>query len=185
MSKNEAALRGLIVELKETFEAIANIPAPTVAAIEGACTGGGLELALACDLRVAAKSAFMSLPETHVGLLPDVGGTVRLSRAIGRARATDIVLSGRRVTAPEALEWGLVNRVTADSEALGGARALVTALRSAAPICTRAILEVLRNAPLCTFEAETNAGVRALLGAEAMEGVAAFKDKRPPAWAGR
>ncbi|MEQ8273959.1 MAG: enoyl-CoA hydratase/isomerase family protein [Deltaproteobacteria bacterium] len=179
--KDEAALRALIVELKGVVDAIANIPAPVVAAIEGACAGGGLELALACDLRVAARGAFFSLPETHLGMVPDVGGTVRATRLVGAGRATELILSGRRLDVDEAERWGLVNRVVDAGGALAQAQALVKELCGAGPACARSILEVLRaNAP--TFEQETEAGVRALTSGEVMEGAMAFAEKRPPKW---
>lgn len=181
-SKDEGALRALIVELKGVVDAIASIPAPVVAAVEGACAGGGLEVALACDMRIAAEDAFFSLPETHIGMVPDVGGTVRVSRLAGAGRATELILSGRRLSAEEAETWGLVNRVVPKGTALESARAFVGELRAAGPACTRHILEVLRRVPGPTFEQETEAGVRALTSGEAVEGAMAFVEKRPPKW---
>jgi enoyl-CoA hydratase len=181
--KDADALRALILDLKACVDAIANIPAPVVGAIEGACTGGGLEVALACDLRVAAKSAFFSLPEATIGMVPDVGGTIRLSRLVGQARATELILTGRRISAEDARAWGIVNHVVDDGTALDRAKALTQELRASAPGCTRAVLEVLRNTPVSTFEDETNAGVKGLLSGEAMEGAMSFVEKRPPKWA--
>ncbi len=181
-AKDEDALRALIVELKGVVDAIASIPAPVVAAVEGACAGGGLEVALACDMRIAGDGSFFSLPETHIGMVPDVGGTVRVSRLVGAGRATELILSGRRLDATEAKEWGLVNRVVPAGTALESARAFVQELRAAGPACTRHILEVLRQVPAPTFAQETEAGVRALTSGEAVEGAMAFVEKRPPKW---
>jgi enoyl-CoA hydratase/carnithine racemase len=181
-AKDQDACRALIHELKAVVDALANVPAPVIAAIEGACAGGGLEVALACDLRVAAKSSFFSLPETHIGMVPDVGGTIRLSRLIGPGRATDLILSGRRISADDAERWGLVNRLCEDGDAYDAAKALVEELRAAGPNCTREILGVLRRVPNASFEDETEAGVRALTSGEAIEGAMAFVEKRDPKW---
>ena len=158
-----------------------------IAAIEGACLGGGLELALTADLRVAGASARFTLPETRWGMVPDVGGTVRLSRLVGRARATDVILTGREVLADEALTWGLVNRVVSDGDALAAAHDLVHQILRGAPAGTAAILPVLRSVDTlddeAAFAAETRAGVQTLTSGQVMEGVAAFSQKRAPGWA--
>ena len=117
----EFALMGQTV-----FSEIANLPFPTIAAINGFALGGGLELALACDLRVAGSKARMGLPEVGLGIIPGFGGTQRLPRLIGRGRALDLIFSGRHVPADEALSLGLVNRV--------GENALETALELARSI---------------------------------------------------
>ena len=187
MGKDEAALAELIGELKACMSALADLPCPVIAAIEGACLGGGLELALTADLRVAGASARFTLPETRWGMVPDVGGTVRLSRLVGRARATDVILTGREVLADEALTWGLVNRVVSDGDALAAAHDLVHQILRGAPAGTAAILPVLRSVDTlddeAAFAAETRAGVQTLTSGQVMEGVAAFSQKRAPGWA--
>jgi acetyl-CoA C-acetyltransferase len=185
-SQDEAALRALIGDLKGWIGALTTLPCPVIAAVEGACAGGALELALVCDLIVAGDGAFFSMPETRVGLVPDVGGTVRLTRAIGARRATDLILTGRRIDADTALSWGLVNQVVEAGAALEAARTLARATTSAAPTCARAILPVLRSveglSDVEAFAAETTAGATALLGGEVMEGATAFMQRRDPAW---
>ncbi len=180
------ATRALIGRLKANVHALTLLPFPVIAAIEGACAGGALEVALACDMRVAATSASFSLPETHVGMIPDVGGTVRLTRLVGHARATELVLSGRRLDSATAESWGLINRVVEDGEAFEAAVELAMACCRAAPGSTRAVLPVLRESPGLTdvdaFEAETMAGIAALHGGEVMEGTMAFMQKRAPSW---
>lgn len=184
--KDEAGLYALIRRLKAVPEAFANIPVPVIAAIEGACAGGGLEMALACDLRVAGAESFFSLPETRVGMMPDVGGTVRASRLIGRSRAAELILTGRRITADEALSWGMVNRLCPKGQALDVARQLANEIAENGPQATAAALSVLRSTTrevdAAAFEAETRGGVRALLSGEYLEGVQAFAMKRKPSW---
>lgn len=105
-------------------DAIEQHPCPIIAAIEGYCLGGGLEIALACDYRIAGARASFGLPEVALGALPSWGGTVRLPRIVGVARAREFVLFGRRLTAEEALDWGVINRVVPEGEAFAAARAL-------------------------------------------------------------
>src|SRR3546814_591293 len=107
------------------IEALDQVAKPIIAAIHGACMGGGMELALACDLRIAAENARFALPETKLGLLPGGGGTQRLPRLIGLARALDMLISGKTIDAALALEWGIVTRVAGSAqEALDQAIAL-------------------------------------------------------------
>src|SRR3546814_14633083 len=107
------------------IEALDQVAKPIIAAIHGACMGGGMELALACDLRIAAENARFALPETKLGLLPGGGGTQRLPRPIGLARALDMLISGKTIDAALALAWGIVTRVWGSAqEALDQARAL-------------------------------------------------------------
>src|SRR5580698_3901646 len=110
MSENDIRVQ---VELyRSELGPLDRCPKPVVAAINGVALGGGLELALVCDLRVAAAHAELGLPETSLGIIPGAGGTQRLPRLVGEARAKEIILLGRRLSAAEALRWGLVNRVT-------------------------------------------------------------------------
>lgn len=126
-SGREASLAG-----QDLMNTLAALPFPTIAAINGFALGGGLELALAADLRVAATGAKLGLPEVQLGLIPGYGGTQRLPRLIGMGRALDLILTGRHVPADEALSLGLVNRVVDD--ALAGARELAQACLKNAPI---------------------------------------------------
>jgi enoyl-CoA hydratase/carnithine racemase len=173
--------RALIHELKAVVNAVAAMPCPVIAAIDGACAGGGLELALACDLRVASAGSFFSMPEARVGMMPDVGGTMRLMRLVGRARALELCLSGAQLDASTALAWGLVNRVAPTGSGLDAARALAAELLTACPSATRELLAMTR-APAPTFEDETEAGVRVLASGEVMEGAMAFLERRAPRW---
>lgn len=137
------------------FDRIAALRVPVIAAIHGAALGGGLELALACDLRVAAADAIFGLPETRLGLLPAAGGLTRLPRVVGDARARDLVLTGRRIDAETAVRYGLVTDVTAAAvldAALSTARQIETADGLAVQLAKRAL-----DTPLADFAAVAQA----------------------------
>jgi len=114
-----------LLEATESFQAVSDLPYPSVAAVGGCCLGSGLELALACRWRVAAANAVFALPETSFDLMPGCGGTVRLPQLVGRGRAVELLLSGRFVDAEEALEIGLVDAVVDRRDLLATARRLV------------------------------------------------------------
>jgi len=159
------------------------LPMPSVAAINGYAFGGGLELALACTFRVAAPTAKMGLPEIKLGLIPGYGGTQRLPRAVGEARALDMILSGRTVEAEEALRIGLVHRI-ADGDpvqaAIGYARGFtgygLPALRLARDAVKRALELPLHEGLM--VEADLN--TLAFQTEDAAEGMSAFMEKRKP-----
>jgi enoyl-CoA hydratase len=123
----------LVASFQRALEALAAIPRATIAAIAGFALGGGLELALACDLRVAGPSARLGMPEVHLGLIPGAGGTQRLTRLIGPARTKDLVMTGRHVDVEEAFRIGLVDRV-APSDALAVALELASELAAGAVV---------------------------------------------------
>lgn len=182
----DSVARDVIEELKGCVRAIAEAPVPTFAAIEGACVGGGLEIALACDVRICASDASLGLTEVRVGMIPDIGGCARLTRLVGPGRAADLVTTGRRVDGDEAFRLGVVERVVAPGDALRGAREAAAQVAANAPMAVRLALNVVRIAPdLGLAEAlavETHAGTLALTSGEAREGIAAFLEKRPPRW---
>jgi len=179
-------LTEVIGGLKNAFGAIGRIPAPVIAAIEGACTGGGLELALTADIRVAGSGAFFSMPETRFGMVPDVGGTVRLSKRVGQSRAAQLILTGEKIDADTAAHWGLVNEVVDAGLALARAREIAQSIVRGAPSATRQALIALRQTTEldddARFRLETEAGARALVSGEIFEGLEAFAQKREPRW---
>lgn len=186
MADDAEGLAGIINELKATFNGLASLPCPVIAAIEGACLGGGLELALTADIRVGSAGSTYSLPETRWGMVPDVGGTVRLTRLVGPGRAQDLILTGRTIDADEAMAWGLITHRVDTGQALARAETLANQIVRAAPSATRAALAVARRVPgLSTdraFAEETQAGVTALQSREVLEGMAAFAQRRDPRW---
>jgi enoyl-CoA hydratase/carnithine racemase len=127
------------------YERVASLPQPTVAAIHGYCLGGGFELALACDLRVAARSAVFGLPEIELGILPSSGGTTRLVRAVGAARATELILARRRFDAGDAFRFGLVTEVV-DEDPAGRALALAAELAALPPLAVQVTKEAIAAA---------------------------------------
>jgi enoyl-CoA hydratase len=174
--------------LRSTVERVAALDQPTIAAIEGSALGGGLELALACTLRVAANGGKLGLPEAKIGLIPSAGATQRLPRYVGRGRALDLMLTARLLEAEEAREIGLVDRVAEAGQAEARAVELATRLAGlSAPVLTDLIRLV--DASFEVLVAEGLAGevsrVEALFdGPDAREGMRAFLEKRPPRFAG-
>jgi enoyl-CoA hydratase/carnithine racemase len=160
-----------------------------IAAINGAALGGGLEIALACDLRVAAPHAVFGLPETSLGIIPGAGGTQRLPRIIGPARAKELVLLARRVDAAEALAIGLVNRVSpGGTPVLDDALQYVRPIVDAAPIAERCALSAidasLSEPALRGFDVERSLYDECLVSADRREGLAAFAEGRKPVYRG-
>jgi enoyl-CoA hydratase/carnithine racemase len=170
------------------FAAVRRCPLPTVAAVAGFALGGGTELALACDLVVAAEDATFGLPEVRLGLVPAGGGTQLLARRVGRSAARDLVLTGRRVGAAEALALGLADRVVAPAAVLAAATALAAEIAANAPTAVRMAkwaLEVGADLPLeAAMEVEDQAWRRAVLSQDRREGIAAWVEKREPQWPG-
>ena len=168
------------------FAAVRRCPLPTVAAVRGFALGGGTELALACDLVVAADDAIFGLPEVRLGLVPAGGGTQLLVRRVGRSAARDLVLTGRRVGADEARRLGLADRVVPRAEVLATAAALAAEIAGNAPTAVRMAkwaLEVGGDLPVeAAMEVEDQAWRRAVLSGDRREGIAAWMEKRDPDW---
>jgi enoyl-CoA hydratase len=162
---------------------------PLVAAVSGFCLGGGCELAMACDLIVASETARFGQPETGLGLIPGAGGTQRLTRAVGKALAMDVILSGRFLSARDALRAGLVARVVAKEKWLDEAKRVARDVASKGPVATRLAKEAVDRAhegPLTLgVEYERRLLYLALASEDAKEGLTAFLEKRKPDFKGR
>jgi enoyl-CoA hydratase len=173
----------------ELWARLRRVRVPMVAAVSGFCLGGGLELAMYCDVIVASRSARFGLPETRLGLIPGAGGTQLLPRAIGRAKAMDVILGGRLLDAEEAGRAGLVSRVVDPEEWRSTAEALAADIASRAPLAQRLAKEAAtRGLSLgldAGIDAERSAFALALGSADAKEGIAAFLEKRDPDWQGK
>ena len=173
----------------ERWDAIRGLWTPLIAAVSGYCLGGGCELAMACDLIVASESAQFGQPETGLGIIPGAGGTQRLTRAVGKALAMDLILSGRRLSADEALAAGLVARVVPNEASLEDAKGLAREIAEKGPVATRLAKESVDRAFETTLTASLEAERRALYLAfaseDAKEGLTAFTEKRKPEFKGR
>ncbi|MDX6694306.1 MAG: enoyl-CoA hydratase [Blastocatellia bacterium] len=180
----DAALRGQAV-----CALVEHCGVPVVAAVRGLAAGGGLELALACHLRVAGADASFSLPETKLGVIPAYGGTQRLRRAVGRARAFELMLANGKLTAEEALSLGLVNAVVAVEQVSAEAEELARAIGQLAPLAIRACLEAVtrgQDLPLAEgLKLEAELFSRLFSTADMREGTRAFLEKRPPIFQGK
>jgi enoyl-CoA hydratase len=173
----------------ERWDAIRGLWTPLVAAVSGFCLGGGCELAMSCDLIVASESAQFGQPETALGIIPGAGGTQRLTRAVGKALAMDMILSGRRLSAREALAAGLVARVVAREAWLEEAKRVAREIAAKGPVATRLAKESVDRAYETMLQAGLEAERRALYLAfaseDAREGLAAFTEKRKAEFRGR
>jgi len=179
------ALRGINSSL---FMAIERFPLPTIAAVSGYALGGGCELALACDLRIAGESARFGQPEVGLGIIPAAGGTYRLPRIVGAGRARELILTGRIIDADEALAIGLVNRLVPDERVLQEARATALVMARKGPLALRAAKMALAASaygPDAGHVAERLAQAILFESADKREGMTAFLEGRPPRFAGK
>jgi enoyl-CoA hydratase len=174
---------------KLVYRQLADLPMPTIAAIEGNALGGGLELALCCDLRVASERARLGLPEVRLAVMPGSGGTQRLPRVVGLARAKEMILTGRIISAAEAERIGLVNEVVPTGQALAAAEALAGEIAARGPLAVREAKRLIDAAPDTTLDAglaaESDASERIFKSEDMLEGARAFFEKRDPTYRGR
>lgn len=160
---------------------------PTIALLQGHCLGLALELALACDLRLAAEGTRLGLPETRLGLIPDVGGTTRLTRLVGPGRAKELIMTGRQITAEAAERWGLVNSVTLPEELTAQAEALSAELLLAAPLAVGMAKRVIDGLADIDRGLQLEAWAQSQLIAtqDFQEGIQSFLMRRPARFSGR
>ncbi len=181
---NEESGRKASLKGQQVFQSIENTPKPVIAAVNGYALGGGAELAMACHLRIAGKNAVFGLPETGLGLIPGYGGTQRLTRIVGRARALEMILTARQVKAEEALQFGLVNRI-AEENPVGESRTLLDEILKNAPVAIQnALKAVLQPDNKDGYQIEADLFGKLCETEDFIEGTSAFLDKRKPDFKG-
>jgi enoyl-CoA hydratase/carnithine racemase len=179
-------LAARIGELQEAYTWLADAPYPTIAAMRGYALGGGLQLALACDLRIAARGTKMALPEHKYGILPDLGGTYWLPRIVGPARAKELIFTGWTIDAEEAHRVGLVNRLVDDADLEAAVTELAEKIAGQPPIAVRRAKRAIDQAALQSLgEGLREAAVgqaECIRSADFLEAVSANLEKRPPVY---
>ncbi|PVE17301.1 enoyl-CoA hydratase-related protein [Arthrobacter sp. Bz4] len=186
---NYSLVDGLSGRMQRLYDTIEGYELPTIAAINGYALGGGLELAMACDIRVAAEGSRFSLPETNLGIIPGAGGTQRLSRLVGRGRAVELILTGRLVDAPEALGMGLVSDVVPSSDLMDTVRKTADTIMAKGPLAVRLAKMVVKHG----FDTDQQTGLLLERLAQSLlyttqdkaEGTAAFLEKRSARYVGK
>jgi len=183
---DKAMAREMAARFGAAFEALSNAPFVTIAAVNGYAMGGGLECALACDIRICEEQAQMALPEASVGLLPCAGGTQTLAWLVGEGWAKRMILCGERLDAKKALEIGLVEEIVATGQAKAKALELAAKVANQSPSSvrrTKALIQLARSRPMqSAWSAEREAFVDLFSTEDQREGVGAFLDKRKPTW---
>lgn len=170
---------------QDIFQKIEDLTIPVIAAINGYALGGGCELALACHLRIASNNAALGLPEVSLGLIPGYGGTQRLTRAIGKAKALECIMTGRQIKADEAFEIGLVNQVV-EGNPVEEAKAMLHKILKQGPVAIKnAILAVKHSGSENGFDTEAKLFGELCGTADFKEGTSAFLEKRKPNFSGK
>ncbi|MFI5355383.1 MAG: enoyl-CoA hydratase-related protein, partial [Desulfobaccales bacterium] len=185
----EAQVREFIFTIRNLFTFIEYLNKPVIAAVNGIALGGGTELALACDIRLASATATLGLTETRLAIIPGAGGTQRLPRLIGRGKAKELIFTGRKVDAQEALQIGLVNKVCEPAALLAECRAMAAMICEAGPIAIQQAKYAINyglEADLHTGLAiESNAYWVTIPSEDRLEGLRAFGEKRQPVYKGK
>ena len=184
-----AAFAAYQFESRRVFDKLEALPQPTIAAVRGYALGGGFELALCCDMIIGAQSARFGLPEGLLGLSPGGGGTQRLTRAVGKPMASDIMLGARRINGERAYQIGLTIELTSDEALMETAIARAQAMLKVAPVAQTEMKRLIRqgfDAPLPVAQSfEQEVLLRLYSTADGQEGIASFLDKRPPEFKGK
>ncbi|MEJ5349532.1 MAG: enoyl-CoA hydratase [Desulfosoma sp.] len=186
---SEVQVKEFIFTIRNLFTAIEDLPKPVIAAVNGVALGGGTELALACDIRIASSKATMGLTETRLAIIPGAGGTQRLPRLVGRGKAKELIFTGRRVDAEEALRIGLVNSVAPPEKLMDECLAMAAMICETGPIAIQqakyAINYGLETDLHTGLAIESNAYWITIPTEDRLEGLAAFREKRKPVYKGK
>jgi enoyl-CoA hydratase len=189
--KEMAGASAVAMVLRDQFarwDRIRKLKKPLIAAVSGYALGGGCELAMTCDMIIASETARFGQPEINIGVIPGAGGTQRLTRAVGKAKAMEMVLTGRMMTAEEALRWGLVNKVVPVEAYLEEAKALARDIAAKPPIAVRfgkeAVLKAFDTTIEGGLEFERKNFYLLFASDDQKEGMKAFEEKRKPSWKG-
>ena len=186
---NELQVKEFIFTIRNLFTSIEDLNKPVIAAINGVSLGGGTELCLACDIRIAALNASVGLTETRLAIIPGAGGTQRLPRIIGRGKAKELIFTGRRIDAREALQIGLVNKICEQKVLLDECREIAAMICEAGPIAIEqakyAINYGLETDLHTGLGIESNAYWVTIPTEDRLEGLAAFREKRKPVYKGK
>jgi enoyl-CoA hydratase/carnithine racemase len=189
VTMSEDEVRAFLEQLRRTFRALELSDCVFVAAINGVAFGGGMELALACDLRVAAPVAELALTEVKIGIIPGGGGTQRLTRLLGPGRAKDLILTGRRLNAAEGFSFGVVNRLAPEGRLVETALALAEAVVENAPIAVATAKHAIDEGAGLELDDALRLELQkyevVLKTEDRLEGLRAFAEKRPPTFQGR
>jgi len=189
LSLSDVQVREFIMTIRNLFTSIEQLSKPVIAAVNGVALGGGTELALACDLRILSRNATMGLTETRLAIIPGGGGTQRLPRLIGRGKAKELIFTGRRVDAQEALQIGLVNKICEPADLLAECIKMAAMICETGPIAVEqakyAINYGLETDIHTGLAIESNAYWITIPTEDRQEGLAAFREKRKPVYTGK
>lgn len=174
---------------QQVFERVETFSKPVIAAIHGAALGGGLELAMSCHMRFVTESAKLGLPELQLGLIPGFGGTQRLPRYVGVAKAAEMMFTSEPISGAEAVQWGLANRAFSDEALLDETLTIAKKIAKKSPVALKAAIQTLQYAKHASFyegiEAEAKSFGTVFVTEDAKEGIQAFIEKREPVFTGK